>query len=103
MFVDERRIIMNITVAAYNFSDYYRLAIWKPLEITRETPKCYFTKSRYGERRFLKDEIGKVQCYSSNEFPCVRIVMVDAAEEELREKIAEWFEQQANDIRNKTK
>ena len=93
---------MNITVAAYNFSDYCGLTIWKPLEITRETPKCYFAKSKYGERRFLKDEIGKVRRYDSNEFPCIRIVMVDATEEELREKISEWFEQEANKIR-KTK
>lgn len=94
---------MNITVAAYNFSDYCGLTIWKPLEITKETPKCYFAKSKYGERRFLKDEIGKVQHYDNNEFPFIRIVMIDATEEELRDKIAEWFIERANEIKSPIK
>lgn len=93
---------MNIMVAGYTFSNGIPF-VWEPLEVTRETKKCYFTKAVGNtENRFLKDEIGKVQYHTCDQWPYIKVAMIDATEEELREKLAEWFEQRANKIR-KTK
>lgn len=88
---------MNITIATYEFSGG-SLYIGKPLEIVKETEKCYFTE----HNRFLKEEIGKVK-HSMRDFrPYLELDMIDASEEELRNKLAKWFEWKANKIR-KTK
>ena len=90
---------MNITMATYSFSGY-GLDI-NTFEITKETEKCYFTKSKYkySEYRFLKDELGKIQHMTSNHCPYLKIAMVDATREELIEKLATWFENKANQMR----
>ena len=93
---------MNITMATYSFSGY-GLNI-NTFEITKETEKCYFTKSKYkySEYRFLKDELGQIQHMTSNHCQYLKIAMVDATGEELKEKLAQWFENKANQMR-KTK
>lgn len=90
---------MNITMATYNFArcEFY---ITKH-EVVRETKKCYFTKTKYKrEHRFLKEEIGKAKHLSGNPIPYLEVIMIDATEEELKEKIAGWFEQRASKIKN---
>lgn len=91
---------MKITMATYSFSGY-GLNIKKNLEIIRETEKCYFTKTEHKHRefRFLKEEIGKVKYMTRDNCPYLEIAMIDATKEELKEKLAEWFECQANKIR----
>ena len=91
---------MNITMATYSFSGY-GLSIKNNLEITRETDKCYFTKTEYKHRefRFLKEEIGKVKHMTRDNCPYLEIAMIDATKEEIKEKLAEWFERKANKIR----
>lgn len=89
---------MNITMATYDFNGY-GLCIKQPFEIVRETAKCYFAMTKYGEHRFLKSDIGVLKHNMSDYCPHLKIIMIDATEEELKNKIAEWFEQKANDIR----
>ena len=89
---------MNITMATYDFNGC-GLCIKEPFEIVRETAKCYFVKTKYGQYRFLKSDIGVLKHNMSDYCPHLKIIMIDATEEELRKKIAEWFEQKANNIR----
>ena len=92
---------MNITMATYSFSGY-GLNI-NSFEVTRETDKCYFTKTKYkhSEFRFLKEEIGKVKYMTRNNCPYLEIAMIDTTEDEVKEKLAKWFECKANTIRKK--
>lgn len=85
---------MNITMARYGLS-YCSFRIFDSVPVERETEKCYYGNGK----RFLKVEIGKVRHLSCTTYPYLEIAMVDATEEELLEKLAEWFEQQAEKIR----
>ena len=90
---------MNIAFMTYSFSGYG--ASYKSFEITRDTKKCYFVKAdKYSEYRFLKEEIGKVKHMTRDNCPYLEIAMINATKEELNEKIAEWFENKANEFRN---
>ena len=89
---------MNITMATYDFNGY-GLCLKDPFEIVRETEKCYFAMTKYGEHRFLKSDIGKFKHIKSDNCPYLKIIMIDATREELKNIIAEWFEKEANAIR----
>ena len=89
---------MNITMATYDFNGY-GLCIKEPFEIVRETEKCYFAMTKYGEHRFLKNDIGVLKHNMSDNCPHLKIIMINATKEELKEKLAEWFEQKANGLK----
>ena len=77
---------MSITTGKYLFS-CDDIIIRKPIEIIKETEKCFFTK----RGRYLKSEIGIPILKSSTGYPYIEVVMVDANEEELKQKIGNWF------------
>lgn len=86
---------MNITSAFYLFATN-RVIIQDPFEIQSETEKCYFTKGR----RHLKSEIGKPIFKSPTTYSYIELVMIDADEETLRQRLAQWFLNKANEIDN---
>ena len=86
---------MNITSALYLFSTN-KVIIKVPFEIQRETEKCYFTK----ESRYLKSEIGKPIFKSPTIYPYIELVMIDTDEDTLRQRLAQWFLNKANEIDN---
>lgn len=68
--------------------------------VTNESKKSYYTEIKEGSRyRFIKDGIGKVQYKCVNQHTIIIVEMIDATEEQVREKIAEWFERHAEKIR----
>ena len=81
---------MNITTIIYNFCGD-RVTVKKTLEITKETNKCYWV----GNHRYLKSEIGKPILRSVDEYPYIKLVMVDSNEEELRDVLSGWFKDKA--------
>jgi hypothetical protein len=84
---------MNITIGLYHF--YYNEVIIKmPFEIERETEKCYFTKGS----RYYKSDIGKPVLRYASSYPYIEVVMVDADEEALREKLGQWFTDKAYEV-----
>lgn len=89
---------MDITRARYDLvkCNYY---IIKPFPVVSETEKCYWSGEKCGVR-ILKEEVGKVKHLSTTSYPYLEVAMIDATETELKEKLAEWFEQKANKIRN---
>lgn len=92
---------MTINIAMYSFQR--KKIIIDCYEVTRETEKCYFVEffERFNVKyRFFKEDIGKVKMLALDSCPCIKLIMIDATEEELKEKIAGWFEQKANAIRN---
>lgn len=86
---------MNITSALYLFSTN-KVIIKVPFEIKKETEKCYFTK----ESRYLKSEIGKPILKSPTIYPYIELVMIDASEDILRQRLAQWFINKVNEIGN---
>lgn len=81
---------MNITIGIYSFH-LNKVIIKVPFEIVKETEKCYFTN----ECRYLKSEIGKPILKSATAYPYIELVMVDAKEEILRDKLSKWFSDKA--------
>lgn len=92
---------MNITIARYKLA-YDSLCILDPIPVKRETEKCYWSEEDCGGTRVLKSDIGIVKHLDATTYPYLEIRMIDATEEELRNKIAEWFEHRAKQLR-KTK
>lgn len=84
---------MKITSAIYYF-DVAGIGVYES-EITRETPKCYFTED--GERHH-KDKLNKPILYSATNYPYIMVTMVDADQPTLKSKIREWFDKKANEI-----
>ena len=84
---------MNITTAIYSFH-YNEVWVKVPFEIVRETEKCYYIN----HGRYLKSEINKPILKSATTYPYVELVMVDADEGTLREKLSEWFTNKAYEI-----
>ena len=85
---------MNITSIIYTF--HSRQVIVKvPFEIIRETEKCFFTE----HGRYLKSEIGIPALKSTTAYPYIELVMIDADEKTLREKLSQWFTNKANWIK----
>ena len=72
---------MNITTAIYSFH-YNEVFVKVPFEIVRD----------------LKSEINKPILKSATTYPYVELVMVDADEGTLREKLSEWFTNKAYEI-----
>lgn len=92
---------MNIIIAKYSlvYDDFY---IGEPFEIKKETEKCYWsgiTKSGAGVgTRILKEEVGKVRHLDKTSYPYLEVAMIDATEQEIKEKLAEWFRKKADFI-----
>lgn len=85
---------MNITIIIYIF--HTNKVITKvPFKIVKETEKCFFTE----HSRYLKSEIRKPTLKSATAYPYVELVMVDADEKTLREKLSQWFTNKANHIK----
>lgn len=85
---------MNITSIVYAFHNN-EVIVKVPFEIIRETEKCFFTKSNC---RYLKNEIGKPILRSATQYPYIELVMVDANEEVLRERLSRWFADKAREV-----
>lgn len=81
---------MFIRQAIYSFNNN-NVIVKVPFDIERETEKCYYTE----HARFLKSEIGIPMLKSTTQYPYVEVVMVDATEEMLRNKLGEWFTERA--------
>ena len=84
---------MNITTIIYAFHGNDTV-VKVPFEIIKETEKCFFTK----HGRYLKSEINVPILRSSTAYPYIELVMVDATDEVLREKLSGWFANKANEI-----
>jgi hypothetical protein len=84
---------VNITSAIYSFS-MNKVIVKSPFEIQKETEKCYFTK----ESRYLKSEIGTPILKSPTIYPYIELVMIDTDEDTLRQYLAQWFFNKANEI-----
>lgn len=89
---------MNICIMVYDFARD-KVYAKHAFPITRETEKCYWCKTGLNEMRILKSELGTVKHLSTKLYPYLLVEMIDTAEEELRNKIAEWFENKANMIK----
>lgn len=86
---------MNITSIYYIF-ETGKIIVKEPLEIIKETENCYFVN----KGRYLKYEIDVVQHKSRTQYGYLELVMIDADEKTLREKLSEWFVNEANRITN---
>lgn len=84
---------MNITTIVYAFHNNETI-VKTPFEIVKETEKCFFTK----HGRYLKSELNVPILKSSTIYPYIELVMIDATEEVLREKLSEWFTNKAHQI-----
>lgn len=87
---------MFIRKAHYSFYSGMTI-VRQPVEVTKETDKCYFA----GNSRYLKSEIGIPMLKSVSQYPFVEVVMLDATEEMILNKLSEWFFQRATMITGK--
>lgn len=85
---------MNITNIYYLFHKD-KVVVKSPSKIVKETEKCFFTESGC---RFLKDEIGKPFLNSATQYPYIKLAMVDANEDTLREELSKWFTNKAYQV-----
>lgn len=86
---------MNITIGIYSFHSN-EVIIKVPFEVVKETNKCYFIEHGY---RFLKSEVGLPVLKSATTYPYIELVMIDADEATLRNKLSEWFADKATIIK----
>lgn len=84
---------MNITIGIY-LVHLNKVIIKQPFGIKRETEKCYYTE----HGRYLKADIGTPIIKSMSQYPYVEVVMIDADEETLREKLSQWFTDKAYEV-----
>ena len=77
---------MNITLIYYIFH-LNQVIVKPPIEIVKETEKCFIT--RYN--RFSKSEIGMPILKSKTSYSYIELIMIDADEATLRERLASWF------------
>ncbi len=84
---------MNITIGVYRFHDN-DVIIQGPLEVVKETEKCYFTT----QYRFLKSEINVPILKSTTSYPYIELVMVDANKIALKRGLSTWFANKALDV-----
>lgn len=84
---------MNITTIIYAFHGNDTV-VKVPFEIVKETEKCFFTK----HGRYLKSEINRPILRSSTAYPYIELVMIDATDDVLREKLSSWFTDKAHQI-----
>ena len=73
-------------------------SITKPYEIIRETEKCYFVKDGNGEYRFIKAEIGKPIMKNFTDHPHIMLTMIDTDANTMKEVLAGWFTDRAENI-----
>ncbi len=88
---------MYITRAWYLFN-YDTMGFDSPEPIVKETAKCYQTSWLCETKTYRKSEIGKVILRYPSNYPFLEIIMIDANEQTLREKLREWFEHRAERI-----
>jgi len=84
---------MNITTIIYAFHGNDTV-VKVPFEIIKETEKCFFTK----HGRYLKSELDTPILRSSTAYSYIELVMIDATDEVLREKLSEWFTNKSHQI-----
>ena len=84
---------MNITLIYYVFHTN-QVIVKPPIEIVKETGRCFIT--RYN--RFLKSEIGTPILKSKTSYSYIELIMVDADEATLRERLASWFHNKGIEI-----
>ena len=87
----------KVTMAIYKFAGY-GLDV-KEYPIVNETEKSYMVMKNNRKSRIPKEEIGKVIHHTSDYCPCVRIFLHNATKLDAKEKLAKWFENEANYIR----
>lgn len=89
---------MNIVMAIYKFSGYGMDV--EEYTIINETEKSYMVATTNNKKkRIPKEEVGKAIHHISDYCPYVRVFLLNATKLEAKEKLAEWFEQKANNIR----
>ena len=89
---------MNIVMAIYKFSGY-GMDVEEYL-IVNETEKTYIVTAKNNKKyRISKQEVGKAILHPCDYCPYVRVFLLNATKLEAKEKLAEWFEQKANNIR----
>ena len=84
---------MNITIGVYLFHAN-KVVIKRPFPIVKETEKCYYTE----QSRYLKANIGEPILKSVQVYPYIEVIMIDADEIDLKEKLGEWFARKACEI-----
>lgn len=95
---------MNITIGRYGLYNNV-IYIEEPFEVKKETEKYYWsgmTKSGAAAgNRILKEEIGIVKHLSRTSYPYLEVAMIDATEQEVKERLASWFRRTADYIINR--
>lgn len=100
----------TITMATYKFSEYGNVhfifcgmeLVVETYPITNETDREYIIcKPNNTKGKIAKNEIGKITHHMNDNFPYIRIFLIDKTEEDARNAIAKWFEDKANQIRKK--
>ena len=85
---------MYITSIYYLFHNG-NVVVKVPFKIVKETDRCFFVE----HGRYLKSEIGYPMLRSATTYPYIELVMVDADEKTLREKLSQWFSNKAEQIK----
>ena len=88
----------KITMAIYKFAGY-GMDI-EEYTIINETEKSYMVMTKNNDKkRISKEEVGKAIHHTSDFCPYVRVFLLNATKLDAKEKLAEWFENEANYIR----
>lgn len=87
----------KITIAVESLSGYGMSINDYP--ITKETEKSYIIMINKNRHIISKEKIGKAIHYMSDYCPSVKVFLYNASKLEAKEKLAEWFENEAKCIR----
>lgn len=88
----------TITMAIYKFAGY-GMDI-EEYTIINETEKSYMVITENNiKKRIPKEEVGKAIHHTSDFCPYVRAFLLNTTKLDAKEKLAEWFENEANCIR----
>ena len=93
-----KNINSTITMAIYKFAGYGMDVEEYP--IINETEKSYMVMTKNNiKKRISKEEVGKAIHHTSDFCPYVRVFLFNATKLEAKEKLAEWFKDEADYIR----
>lgn len=96
--MNEKQNKETIAMAIYKFSGYGIDVEEYP--IINETEKSYMVMTKnHDKHRIPKEEVGKIIHHMSDFCPYVRVFLLNATISDAKEKLAKWFENEANYIR----
>lgn len=94
-----KNINEKIAMAIYKFAGYGM--DFEEYPIINETEKSYIVMTKNnGKYRIPKEEVGEAIHHKSDFCPYVRVFLLNATNLEAKEKLSEWFVNEADHIRN---